>query len=125
MAFASTLTINNAAAAAKSFVLNLLAGNSSERIESTSTLTNPVKMMIRHSYTPKKGVNDAYDRHAVTFTKAVTDADDMVHTASVTITMTVPRVSDITRTDLNDLLAFARNFTGVTTNVDSLLINES
>lgn len=125
MAFASTLTLANAAAANKDFVLNLLSGTTSDRMESTSTLTNPVRMGIRHNYVPSKNGLDAYDRHVVSFSKSVTDADDKVHTATVSVTLTVPRVSDITRTDLNDLIAFTRNFTGVTGNVDSLLRNES
>jgi hypothetical protein len=130
MAFASTLTINNAAAAAKDFVLNLLSGTTSERLESTSTLTHPLKFVIRHSFTPAKKsgatvISDAVDRHTVSFAKTVTDADDNVHTATVSMTLTVPRVSDITRTDLNDLIAFTRNFSGVTGNVDALLRNEA
>lgn len=125
MAFPSTITVNNAAAAAKDFVLNLLSGTTSDRMESTSTLVNPVRLGIRHNYVVSKNGNDAYDRHVVTFSKAVTDADDKVHTGTVSISLTVPRVSDISRADLNDLLAYARNFTGVTGNVDSLLRNES
>jgi len=133
MAFASTLSVNNAAAAAKSFVLNYLQANSSERIETTSTLTSPVKLLVRHTFVKgvmpnaAKGIvsKDGYDRHALTFSKTVTDTDDLQHTCSVTITLTVPRVTDLTRADVNDMLAYARNFTGVTANVDALLLNES
>lgn len=127
MAFASTITINNAAAAAKDFVLNLLSGTTSDRIESTSSLTNPVKMGIRHNYVPSKGSSsgDPYDRHVVTFSQTVVDTDDKAHVATVSLTITMPRVTDITRANLNDLLAYARNFTGVTGNVDALLRNES
>jgi len=99
-------------------------------MESTSTLTNPVKMAIRHNFVPSKVANgkpvtDAYDRHTVSFSKQVTDIDDFVHVVTASITLTVPRVTDLTRTDLNDMLAFARNFTGVVLNIDALLRNES
>lgn len=128
MAFASDLVINNFAAVAKTFKLNFLQGTTSERIESTSTLVAPLKMVLRHSFTPSKGTTvktDAYDRHTITFSKTVLDAALVPHVATVSVNVTQPRVSTIVRADIDDLVAFAANFITVAGNKDGILTNQS
>lgn len=124
MAFASDIVINNFAAVAKTFKLNLLDGTTAERLESTSTLSAPLKFVIRHSFTPKKGTADAYDRHTITFSKTVLDGLLVPHVGTVSVNVTMPRVT-IARADMDDLIAFASNWITLAANKDGLLTNQS
>lgn len=123
MSLSSSIVIADSAAANKTFVQNKLDGSGSERMDITSNLTNPRILRISHTSTGK-GV-DAIDRHLLQFSTTETDVNGKQVTCVVNTTLSVPRNSTISRTDIDDLLAFSKNFLGVTDNVDALLRNES
>lgn len=122
MSFSSSLSINDSAAAAKSFVLISQNGQDSERIDSASTATQPRKLAIRHTV-QGKGVA-AVDRHLVQFSDTKLDAAGNPVTAVVNLTIAVPRSSTITATNIKDLWYFVKNFV-TDANLDSLKLGES
>ena len=123
MSLSSTIVLKDNAAADKTFVQNQLDGSGSQRIDVSSNLSNPRVMKLSHS-SSGKGV-DAVDRHLVQFASTETDVNGKVVTVIVNTTLSVPRNSQISRTDIDDLLAFTKNFFAVSANVDAILRNES
>lgn len=123
--FASTLTINNGAATpvAKSFVQVVLNPTGSVRQDSSSTVTSPVRMIINHA-TQGKGA-DIIDRHLLQFTTARPNSLGVNRTLTTNFVLAVPRDSIITATDVNDHVAFVRNYLATAGVVAGLLIGES
>lgn len=121
--FASTITINDRVPAAKDFKQITLEDRGSTRMDASSTTLSPRKMTIRHS-TSGKGV-DVVDRHLLQFSTVKIDSEGVARTLVVNTTLAVPRNAAIVRTDIDDLIAFIRNWLNVTANVDGLLIGES
>lgn len=121
--FASTITINDRVPAAKDFKQISLEDFGSVRIDSSTTNLAPRKMAIRHS-TSGKGV-DLVDRHLLQFSTVKVDTSGIARTLVANVTLAVPRSSAVVRTDIDDLVAFIRNWLNVTANVDGLLIGES
>lgn len=121
--FASTITINDRLAAAKDFKQIVLEDKGSVRMDISSTTLTPRQMAIRHS-TSAKGA-DLTDRHLLQFSTVKIDSSGVARTLIANLTLSVPRNSAIVRTDIDDLIAFVRNWIGVTANVDGLLIGES
>lgn len=119
----STLTLADAAAANKSFVQNKLDATGSDRIDTTTTLANPRIMSIRHT-TAGKGTS-AVDRHLLQFVHNEADSNGLPIAVIVNTTISVPRSSTISRAEIDDLLAFTKNFLSVTANVDAILRNEA
>nr|UUW21115.1 MAG: hypothetical protein [Sanya steitz-like virus 1]UUW21118.1 MAG: hypothetical protein [Sanya steitz-like virus 1]UUW21121.1 MAG: hypothetical protein [Sanya steitz-like virus 1] len=121
--FPSTITINDRVPAAKDFKQIALEDKGSVRMDVSTTNLSPRQMVIRHS-TTSKGV-DLVDRHLVQFSTVKIDTAGIARTLIVNLTLGVPRNSAIVRTDIDDLIAFIRNWSGVTANIDGLLIGES
>nr|UUW21123.1 MAG: hypothetical protein [Sanya steitz-like virus 1] len=121
--FPSTITINDRVPAAKDFKQIALEDKGSVRMDVSTTNLSPRQMVIRHS-TTSKGV-DLVDRHLVQFSTVKIDTSGIARTLIVNLTLGVPRNSAIVRTDIDDLIAFIRNWSGVTANIDGLLIGES
>jgi hypothetical protein len=125
MAFNASLTINDSSAAAKTFSLFSQLGTSSDRIWEGSTVNDPLIMQIRHNFVPKKGSNDAYDRHVVLFKNTIIDSDDFAHMITGSFALNVPRVVDFVRADIDDIIAYNTNFLVSSANIDRFLRNES
>lgn len=121
--FPSTITINDRVPAAKDFKQIALEDKGSVRMDVSTTNLSPRQMVIRHS-TTSKGV-DLVDRHLVQFSTVKIDSAGVARTLIVNLTLGVPRNSAIVRTDIDDLIAFIRNWSGVSANIDGLLIGES
>lgn len=120
---ATTLTLADAAAANKSFVQNKLDSTGSDRIDTTTTLAAPRLMSIRHTTTGKGAT--AVDRHLIQFVHNEVDSNGVPVAVVVNTTVQVPRSSTISRAEIDDLLAFTKNFLAVTANVDAILRNEA
>lgn len=119
----STITLADSAAANKTFTQNKIDSSGSERIDTSTSLASPRIMAVRHS-TSGKGPS-AVDRHLVQFTHQETDSNGNTLGVVVNTTISVPRASSISRTEIDDLLAFSKNFLAVPANVDAILRNES
>lgn len=119
----STISLNDASAASKSFVQNKISETGSTRIDTTTNLSAPRTMVIGHT-TSGQGAK-VVDRHLIQFSHNETDLAGNLQTAVVNVTISVPRAAAISRVEIDDLIAFARNFTGVSANIDSILRNES
>lgn len=119
----SNLSLNNAAAASKTFVLISQDGTGTVRVDNSTTASQPRKLTIRHTASGKGA--SAVDRHLLQFSTEKLDAAGNTHVATVNLTMAIPRASAITQTDIDDLVAFVKNFLAVGANVTSLQLGES
>lgn len=125
MAFSNDIVIADAAAANKTFKLISLTDGNSSRIDSASNLTTPRSMFIKHQTSGSKANGNISDRHLVSFSATYLDGANKEQVAVLNLTVQVPRSTAVSRANVNDLIAFARNWFGVSANVDGLLINES
>jgi hypothetical protein len=125
MAFASNLTINDSAAAAKVFAAVSIEGSETIRMDQSTTNLAPRTMIIRHAQSTDKLSKAVVDRHLLSFQHRVLDSNGVPFVQTGNFTLFTPRASVITRADTDHLIAFIRNFMGVTENVDSFLRNES
>lgn len=120
--FDSTISIDDHAAAAKSFVQIALDATGSTRIDSGTSLATPRLMLIKHTSVPAKGTTPALDRHLLSFSVKEADASNSTATATVNLTIAMPQ-SIIDTTDVQHLIAFVKNFLS-DANLASLLIGE-
>lgn len=120
--FPATIALANASAVDKNFTQIRLEDSGSVRIdESTNTLT-PRKMAIRHSVSGKP--DEYVDRALVQFSTVAIDSNGVPRTLVMNFTLAVPRNAAITRTHINDSIAFLRDFLGDTVMVDGLLLGK-
>lgn len=124
MAFSSSLVIADGQSTPvdRTFVLTSQDATNSTRIDNSTTLTAPRIMQIKHSV-QKLQNGDVVDRHLVSFSHTVLDAANVPHTLVGNLTLAVPR-STITRANVDDVVAFLKNFT-TSSDITSLLIGES
>jgi hypothetical protein len=125
MALSSTITINDSAAASKSFVATSVFGSETIRMDSSTTNLAPRRMTIRHAQGTDKVTKAIVDRRLLSFQHTVLDSAGLPYTQTGNFTLWCPRSSVIVRADTDHLIAFVRNFLGVTGNVDSFLRGES
>lgn len=122
--FNSNISINDNAAASKTFNQVYSGNRRSERIDTSSTASLPRQMVIAHTaYTPK-GAPVKTDRHLLQFSVEKADSNAVEHVATVNLTIAVPQTAAIVRADIDHLLAFVKNWIGVTANVDGILLGE-
>lgn len=120
MAYASTIALKNAAAAAETFTRLAQNGDVVEYMLTTSTLSAPVKLQIGHQITKSA---DGNDRHMVKIARTVIGTDLKPRTVTWTLTGSVPR-STISRTNVDDCLAELKEFIATAANIDALLRGE-
>lgn len=129
MAFSSDLTLNNAAAAAKTFTLQGQSPSESTRIDTATTVSAPRILKIRHRREGKPGTPTYRDRHTATIVHNEKDSvTGVVYTAQMDVSIQVPVEGPVDRTDINDMIAFLTNTTNgvcqLTANVDRFLRSE-
>lgn len=119
MAYASTLTLKDRAAASQTFVR--LKSDNSQVVYAlqTAALNTPTLLAIGHQMTNSP---TGSDRHLVKITKTVLDSSNKQITAVMNFTIAVPRTA-ITRNDIDDMVAELKEFLA-TANVDALLRGE-
>lgn len=122
--FASNITINDNAAAAKTFKQVSMDATGSVRIDDSTTNLSPRKMVLRHSTSTPKGSSVVSDRHLLQFSTTKLDADAKPHTAVINLTASVPRNGAITQTDVDHLFAFLKNWIATGSNVTGMLLGE-
>lgn len=106
MSLASTLSLKNEAAAARSFVSTIVNGQSVTRLDSATTLQTPTKLMISHN---TSGSGDSLaDRHLIQATRVDLDANGLPMTTIVNLTLAVPRRAT-SNTTVKDLLSFIKD----------------
>lgn len=125
MSLASNFVLADSAAANKTFAAISVEGTSTIRQDTSSTNLSPRKMAIRHATATDKVSKTIVDRHLLSFSKMLLDTENVAQTITFNGTLWVPRNAVVTRADVDHLIAFARNFLGVTANVDSFLLGES
>lgn len=121
--FTANITLTDNAAVSKTFNLISQTGQSTLRVDTASPTYSPRSMAIRHSSSGKEP--NIVDRHNVIFTDVKTDVDGSSSTASVSITIAMPRNDNHTADDIKHLLlGFAVEFL-TASNIDALLRGES
>lgn len=115
-------TLNDSAAAAKTFNLTYQSGTERRRLDTSSTLANPRTMRVIHA-TQGSGAS-MQDRHTVSFQKIVDDANGVPQTAIASLSLVVPR-DPTAAAAITDLWTFVKNFLATTANVDAIIRGES
>lgn len=118
--FASTITINDSAAAAKSFV-QVNTQDGTRRLDNGTSLSAPRAMLIKH--TSSGAGSKVVDRHLLSFTHTLVDSAGIPYTATANLTIAVPRNSTVTATNVKDLWYFIKNFL-TDANLTSVLLGE-
>lgn len=132
MSLSDSLSLDNAAGTSATFDLlgRDLAG--SKRIHNTTNLTEPIFLIIKHS--TQQGGNVVVDRHLLSATMTVLDSAGKPVVAVVNFTIAAPRSSDLSYTDVKNLVGHMVNLvtdnqltSGITTtvNLDKILLGES
>lgn len=130
MAFADTLTLDDASGDDVSYSKIAPLGGGSRRIDTATTAAAPAILAVKHSASGK-GV-DTIDRHLVSFTRTVADSNGVPRTLTVNFTVAVPRNAAITSQMIYDQVSNMVDFImsgGFTTmastaNIDALLRGE-
>lgn len=104
MALTSNLSLNNNAAAAKTFNENKRSGSRVERLRSDTTLALPSRLVIDHSVTNGGGVTS--DRHLIQVATTESDGNGGTGTTIVNLTISVPRTVSAAATTAKDAVAF-------------------
>lgn len=119
MSFSDSIILKNAAA--QNVTMSRISDDASKSnyLDVASTLSTPRTMSLGHQMsTSPSGV----DRHLVKLTKTVLDANSKQQTATINLTINMPRVG-IVRGDIDDLVAMLKEFL-VTANMDKLVRGE-
>lgn len=124
MAFPSAIAIPDAAAVARNFVEQSQDRTGSIRIDDSTSLSTPRLFVMKHNEQKDGKTGRSVDRHLLQFSTVAKDAQGVAETAIVNVTIALPRSGTVSRTELNHLVAFVRNFLGTTANVDAILRNE-
>lgn len=114
-----SFSVNNQAAAAITFNPTIAIKDGIQYIDSTASLSAPRVAAVKHNIAALTSVK-ASDRHYVQFSKTLFDANGAPYTASVAVSVVIPR-SVIASGDVLDLRAFAKNFIGTDTIWNALI----
>lgn len=122
--FASNITINDNAAAARTFKQISADGSNSVRIDDSTTAVLPRQMVIRHSVSTPKGSSVKVDRHLLQFSVTKADAAGASYTGVINVTLSQPRTSAIVAADYDHLWAFVKNWLTTSGNFSGLQLGE-
>lgn len=103
-----SFSVNNAAATSITFNPTIAIKDGFQYIDSSSTLATPRLAQVKHNIASLSS-NMSSDRHYVQFTKTLFDANGAPYTASVAVSVVIPR-SVVPASDTSDLRKFAANF---------------
>jgi len=118
----ANFTLNDAAAAAKTFNLVFQQGQESRRLDTSSTDASPRTMRVVHQETGPAGARA--NRHNVAFAKSYVDSNGVTQTSLASLTLQVSK--DATASAfIDDLVAFVKNFLATGANVDAIRRGES
>jgi len=114
---ASSFTIANAAAANKTYTPGISSPSAQEYVSGDSTAQVPVKATSKHTFGIPKG---KVDKHLVQFTISRPDATSGEYgTVTMNVTVVIPP-KGVTSTDIDDIVAFGKNFLSNSTYVAQL-----
>jgi hypothetical protein len=124
MSLSDSLTLNDSAAAAKTFTTLSRNGQEVTRIDTATTLTAPRTQTIKHSSTGtrKTGI---VNRHLVSSSHTVVDALGNDVTMVVNFTISAPQNVEVTEARVKDLIAFNSNLLSDSSRFTALLRGES
>lgn len=109
------------------FVTTKTTTDGRERINDDTTLLEPEMLVIRHSVATNGSGNPSgtkVDRHLVQLSHVNRDSDtEAAYTAIVNLTISVPRSSSFSVSDITRLVTLCQN--AVTTRISNLLRGES
>lgn len=104
---ATSFSVNNASAVSKTFTPGQAVTGGTTYVGSDSTGAAPQKALVKHTFGLSTGKND---KHLLQFTQSRIDSSTgTAGQVTVNVTLTIPPVG-ATETDLNDAIAFAKNF---------------
>jgi len=118
----ANITLNDAAAAAKTFNLFLQQGQESQRVDTASPDSSQRIMRIQHQVVGPKGAQSR--RHNVSFSKSYVDANGLLQTAICGFTVQSP-LDATAAAYVDDLVAFVKNFLATGANIDAMRRGES
>lgn len=114
---AQNFSVANAAGTAKAFVPGQSVSGGTVYIGADSTGPAPQQALIKHTFGLSAGKND---KHLLQFTQSRIDSvTAKTGKVTVNVTITIPPVG-ATAADLNDAIAFAKNFLGTSSLVSGL-----
>jgi hypothetical protein len=125
MAFASNISINDNAAASKTFKQISSEPTGTVRMDDSTTNVAPRQMVIRHTKSTPKGSTVVTDRHLLQFSTTKVDTENEAQTAIVNLTISIPRSPAVVQADVDHLLAFVKNWIATGANVTGLVLGES
>ena len=117
-----SFSVNNAAAASITFNPTIAVKDGTQYVDSSSSMSSPRLATVKHNI-PSTSSNKSSDRHYVQFTKTIYDTNGQPFTASVGVSVVIPR-SVITPGDTTDLRKFAQNFLGTDLIWNGLIIGD-
>lgn len=117
-----SFSVKNAAAASIAFNPTIPVKDGVQYIDSTSVLSSPRLATVKHNIALATQ-SLASDRHYVQFQKTVFDANGKAFTASVGISIVIPRTV-VSAGEVADLRAFAKDFLGTDTIWNGLVLGD-
>lgn len=116
------ITLADASAANKTFNLVSQTGSERKRFDIASTLSAPRTMLVRHAVTGTG--TDKSDRHSVSFQKIAVGADANPKTILASFSLVIPQDTSVAA-QIDDLVAFVKNFLATSANIDAIKRGES
>lgn len=123
MAFDSSITLDGTAGADHIYLLQSAIGSQSRRILSTSTLSEPRALEIKHSEAGNK-TTGVTDRTLISISDVVLDDSGAERRSIINTTLALDRSTEITRAMVDNQILLMIDFLSDTANVDKLLRKE-
>lgn len=117
-----SFSVNNAAAASVTFNPTTQLKDGVNYVDAATALSAPRFAVVKHTISPVSS-SSGVDRHYVQFTQTRYDAAGKAYTGSLALSFVVPRTV-ITATDVNDLIAFCKNFLTDAAKTGALLLGD-
>lgn len=105
MAFPQTINLSNHSGGESSYALQAQEGQSSRRIDVTTTMALPRYLILRHQTQGPKTL--LVDRHTVTINDSILLASGQAAVLAINVSMVVPRAPEVTPARIYDRLTNA------------------
>jgi hypothetical protein len=107
------------------FVSNNTYPGGTDRLNSATSLSDPEKLVIKHSVSGSEKGGNLVDRHLVSFSRVERDEDGKAHQCTVNVTIAVPRNGLFSTAEVTRQLALASNFLHTSGITAAILQNQS
>lgn len=122
--FAEPLLLNDGSADRTFSIINRKGANETERLNVATSLTEPERVNIRHSVSGP--ATRQVDRHNIVLSRTERDSvTGLFNTASVSLTITVPRTGQFSLAEINALKAMLDDALSSDSGMERILRGES